>query len=98
MRNLKIGTRLALGFGLMIVLLLILSSIGAWRMYQTEQDSSMLIQRQHNNSLILRWARQVEVNANQALAAANLTNPDVLKVFKDGMAATDQKSDEIRDE
>ncbi|MER1940115.1 methyl-accepting chemotaxis protein [Castellaniella sp. FW104-16D08] len=98
MRNLKIGTRLALGFGLMIVLLLILSSIGAWRMYQTEQDSSMLIQRQHNNSLILRWARQVDVNANQALAAANLTNPDVLKVFKDGMAATDQKSDEIRDQ
>ncbi len=98
MRNLKIGTRLALGFGLMIVLLLILSSIGAWRMYQTEQDSGMLIQRQHNNALILRWARQVDVNANQALAAANLTNPDVLKAFKDGMAATDQKSDKYRDQ
>jgi methyl-accepting chemotaxis protein len=98
MRNLKIGTRLALGFGLMIVLLLILSSIGAWRMYQTEQDSGTLIQRQHSNALILRWARQVDVNANQALAAANLTNPDVLKVFKDGMTATDQKSDEIRDQ
>ncbi|MGB6009588.1 methyl-accepting chemotaxis protein, partial [Castellaniella sp.] len=96
MRNLKIGTRLALGFGLIIVLLLIMSGIGAWRMIATEQDSAALSQRQSNNAQVLRWARQVEVNANQALAAANLTNPDVLKTFKDGMDASDKRSDELQ--
>jgi len=96
MRNLKIGTRLALGFGLIIILLLIMSGIGAWRMIATEQDSGTLLQRQSNNAQVLRWARQVEVNANQALAAANLTNPDVLKTFKDGMEASDKRSDELQ--
>ncbi|MBV2181631.1 MAG: MCP four helix bundle domain-containing protein [Castellaniella sp.] len=96
MRNLKIGTRLALGFGLIIILLLIMSGIGAWRMQATEKGSADLVHRQSSNSLILRWARQVEVNANQALAAANLTNPDVLNVFKKGMEASDQRSDELR--
>ncbi|MGB6243156.1 MAG: methyl-accepting chemotaxis protein [Castellaniella sp.] len=96
MRNLNIGTRLALGFGLIIILLLLMSSIGAWRMVATDQDSNALIQRQTINAQVLRWARQVEVNANQALAAANLTNPDVLKIFKEGMDASDAHSDTLR--
>ncbi|WP_323018467.1 methyl-accepting chemotaxis protein [Castellaniella sp.] len=96
MRNLKIGTRLALGFSLIIVLLLVMSGIGAWRMIATEQNSGTLTTRQNNNAQILRWARQVEVNANQALAAANLTNPDVLKTFKQGMETSDERSDQLR--
>ena len=96
MRNLKIGTRLALGFGLIIILLLIMSGIGAWRMIDSQQANDNLEERQTANSLILQWARQVEVNANQALAAANLTNPDVLAVFKKGMDASDKQAADIR--
>ncbi|MFC4296503.1 methyl-accepting chemotaxis protein [Castellaniella hirudinis] len=96
MRNLKIGTRLALGFGLIIILLLIMSGIGAWRMIDGQKANDNLEERQIANSLILQWARQVEVNANQALAAANLTNPDVLAVFKKGMDASDQHASETR--
>ena len=96
MRNLKIGTRLALGFGLIIVLLLIMSGIGAWRMLDNQQVNSNLEERQVANALVLQWARQVEVNANQALAAANLTNPDVLEVFKKGLAVSDQRAADIQ--
>ncbi|WP_368647635.1 methyl-accepting chemotaxis protein [Castellaniella ginsengisoli] len=96
MRNLKIGTRLALGFGLIIALLLVMSGIGAWRMLGSQQANANLEERQIANALILQWARQVEVNANQALAAANLTNPDVLAVFKQGMDASDQQATDIR--
>ncbi|WP_368646681.1 methyl-accepting chemotaxis protein [Castellaniella ginsengisoli] len=96
MRNLKIGTRLALGFGLIIALLLVMSGIGAWRMLGSQQANANLEERQTANALILQWARQVEVNANQALAAANLTNPDVLAVFKQGMDASDQQATDIR--
>ena len=42
MRNLKIGTRLTLGFGFVIVLLLVMSGIGAWRMLATQQDNQAL--------------------------------------------------------
>ncbi|MCZ4331230.1 MCP four helix bundle domain-containing protein, partial [Castellaniella denitrificans] len=96
MRNLKIGTRLALGFGLLIILLLIMSGIGAWRMIDSQRANDNLEERQTANTLILQWARQVEVNANQALAAANLTNPDVLAVFKKGMEASDKREADIR--
>ncbi|MGX5660916.1 MCP four helix bundle domain-containing protein, partial [Castellaniella ginsengisoli] len=96
MRNLKIGTRLAFGFGLIIILLLIMSGIGAWRMIDSQKANDDLEARQTTNALILQWARQVEVNANQALAAANLTNPDVLAVFKKGMDASDKQAAEIR--
>ncbi|TAN27340.1 MAG: HAMP domain-containing protein [Castellaniella sp.] len=95
MRNLKIGTRLALGFGLIIVLLLVLSGMGAWRMLSTQQANQTLDGRQQVNALVFQWARAVDVNANQALAAANLTNPDVLAVFKKGLAASDKQADEI---
>ncbi|WP_343821839.1 MCP four helix bundle domain-containing protein, partial [Castellaniella daejeonensis] len=96
MRNLKIGTRLALGFGFIIILLLIMSGIGAWRMIDSQRANDNLEERQTANTLILQWARQVEVNANQALAAANLTNPDVLSVFKKGMEASDKQAADIR--
>ena len=96
MRNLKIGTRLALGFGLIIILLLIMSGIGAWRMIDSQRSNDNLEERQTANALILQWARQVEVNANQALAAANLTNPDVLAVFKKGMDTSDKQAADIR--
>ncbi|CDM25887.1 Methyl-accepting chemotaxis protein I (serine chemoreceptor protein) [Castellaniella defragrans 65Phen] len=92
----KIGTRLALGFGLIIILLLIMSAIGAWRMIDSQRANDNLEERQTANALILQWARQVEVNANQALAAANLTNPDVLAVFKKGMDTSDQNATDIR--
>lgn len=95
MRNLKIGTRLALGFGLIIVLLLVLAGMGAWRILDTQQANQVLDGRQRINALVFQWARAVDVNANQALAAANLTNPDVLVVFKKGMAASDKQADEI---
>ena len=96
MRNLKIGTRLALGFGLLIILMLIMSGIGAWRMIDSQRANDSLKTRQLAGTRILQWARQVEVNANQVLAAANLTNPDVLAIFKKGMDASDKRANELQ--
>ncbi|MER1966894.1 methyl-accepting chemotaxis protein [Castellaniella sp. GW247-6E4] len=97
MRNIKIGTRLALGFGFIIILLVAMSGIGLWRMLDGNTANMNLEGRQKANALILQWARQVEVNANQALAAANLTNPDVLAVFKTGLVSSDEQGAMIRD-
>ena len=98
MRNIKIGTRLALGFGFIIILLVTMSGIGFWRMLDGNTSYLDLEGRQKANALILQWARQVEVNANQALAAANLTNPDVLAVFRKGLAVSDEQGARVRDE
>src|SRR5690606_3406422 len=70
--------------------------IGAWRMIDSQQANDNLEERNTANDLALQWARQDEVNANQALAAANLTNPDVLEVFKKGLETSDQRAADIQ--
>ncbi|MGB5805933.1 MCP four helix bundle domain-containing protein, partial [Castellaniella sp.] len=94
MRNLKIGTRLTLGFGFVIILLLVMSGIGAWRMLDTQQDNQALDQRLHITTLIQRMARQINKSANltQATLAAD---PDTLRRLKQEIEVTDQQADEL---
>ncbi|WP_269359165.1 MCP four helix bundle domain-containing protein, partial [Castellaniella denitrificans] len=94
MRNLNIGTRLALGFGFVIVLLLVMSGIGAWRMLATQQDNQALDQRLRTTALIQRMARQINKSANltQATLAAD---PDTLRRLKQDIETTDRQAGEL---
>ncbi|MGX5660884.1 MCP four helix bundle domain-containing protein, partial [Castellaniella ginsengisoli] len=94
MRNLNIGTRLTLGFGFVIVLLLVMSGIGAWRMLATQQDNQALDQRLRTTALIQRMARQINKSANltQATLAAD---PDTLRRLKQDIEATDRQAGEL---
>ncbi len=94
MRNLTIGTRLALGFGFVILLLLIMSGIGAWRMLDTQQDNQALDQRLRATALIQQMARQINKGANltQATLAAD---PDTLRRLKQEIEATDGQAGEL---
>src|SRR5699024_2681642 len=91
MRNIKISTRLALGFGFIIVLVLTMSAIGAWRMVDTQQGNVALQHDQQVATNVLALARQVDVHANQAQAVARLTNPNDIKVFQDSLESTSQE-------
>ncbi|WP_322995851.1 methyl-accepting chemotaxis protein [Castellaniella sp.] len=90
MRNFKIGTRLALGFGLVIILLLVLSGIGAWRILSSQQDNQVLGQRLQANTLIQQLARQVSIGANQTQATL-AADPDALRNLKTSILALDQQ-------
>ncbi|WP_368643248.1 methyl-accepting chemotaxis protein [Castellaniella ginsengisoli] len=94
MRNLRIGTRLALGFGFVILLLLVMSGIGAWRMLDTQQDNQALDQRLRTTALIQQMARQINKNANltQATLAAD---PDSLRRLKQEIETTDGQAGEL---
>ncbi|CAM3667200.1 HAMP domain-containing protein [Castellaniella denitrificans] len=94
MRNLKIGTRLALGFGFVIILLLVMSGIGAWRILDTQQDNQALDQRLRTTALIQQLTRQINKSANltQATLAAD---PDTLRRLKQDIEATDRQAGEL---
>ncbi|GAA0781066.1 methyl-accepting chemotaxis protein [Castellaniella ginsengisoli] len=94
MRNLKIGTRLALGFGFVILLLLTMSGIGAWRMLDTQQDNQTLDEHLRTTALIQQVARQINKSANltQATLAAD---PDTLRRLKQDIETTDGQADEL---
>ncbi|HET8596594.1 MAG TPA: MCP four helix bundle domain-containing protein, partial [Castellaniella sp.] len=90
MKNLKIGTRLALGFGFVILLLLIMAGIGLWRIAGSNTASELLQGREQNNALILQWARQTEVNNRLTLAATNMNDPEAQTKAKQALTESDQ--------
>lgn len=98
MRNFKIGTRLVLGFGVLIFLMMAMAAIGVWSASESQQTNTLMVTRQKTNDMVLRWARQVEVNANQALATANLTDPAVLSIFQTRMKRSFEMAKGYRDQ
>ncbi|MGB6006738.1 methyl-accepting chemotaxis protein, partial [Castellaniella sp.] len=91
MKNLKIGTRLAIGFGFVILLLMVIAAIGLWRILDSNASSQLLQGREANNAMILQWARQTEVNNNLTLAATNMNDPEAQAKAKQSLEASDQR-------
>ncbi len=98
MKNLKIGTRLALGFGFVILMLIILTTISLWRIFDSNATSTSLQSRQHNNALILQWARETEVNNNLTLASTNMNDPEAQSKARKALEISDQHVDSLHKE
>lgn len=96
MRNFKIGTRLGLGFGFVIILLLVMSGIGAWRIVDSQQDNQALNHRLQTNALIQQLTRQISVSANQTQATL-AADPDTLRKLKASIQASDQQMRKLGD-
>jgi len=94
MRNMKISTRLTLGFGFVVVLLLILSGIGAWRIVDSQQDNQELNRRLQTNNLLQQLTRQIGINANQTQATL-AADPDTQRALKTSIAASDEQTERI---
>ncbi|MBV2181601.1 MAG: MCP four helix bundle domain-containing protein [Castellaniella sp.] len=97
MRDMKISTRLTLGFGFVVILLLILSGIGAWRILDSQRDNQELNHRLKTNDLIQQLTRQVGINANQTQATL-AADPDTLRALKTSIAASDAQIQKISQE
>ena len=70
MKNLNIGTRLALGFAIMLALLVALSAIAVGRLQSASAMTGDLInERVRNERLIDEWQQVIEVNAARTSTA-----------------------------
>jgi len=94
MRNLKISTRLTLSFSFVVILLLILSGIGAWRILDSQRDNRELGYRLQTNDLLQQLTRQVGINANQTQATL-AADPDTLRKLKASIQASDEQARKI---
>ncbi|MGB6006776.1 methyl-accepting chemotaxis protein [Castellaniella sp.] len=94
MRNLKISTRLSLSFSFVVILLLILSGIGAWRILDSQQDNQELNNRLQTSDLLQQLSRQISINANQTQATL-AADPDTLRTLKVSIAASDEQTQKI---
>lgn len=97
MRSLKISTRLMLGFGLVIALMLAMSGIGGWRMLQSQEENAIVAQRETVNALALRLEGFVREDVARTLAAARLRDANVQADFEAQMAASAQETGRLVD-
>src|SRR5690606_37800773 len=98
MNNLKIGTRLAVGFTFMLLLVAILAGIGLWRMQASTMMTDEIIEiRLKNERLITEWSEQTSLNAVRTVAVARTTNPAVIRYFEEQMATASQRIQQLQE-
>jgi methyl-accepting chemotaxis protein len=76
MKNLNIGTRLALGFSIVLLLLVALTGIGVWRMHSASEITDEMIKvKVRNERMIAEWGKVIEVNAARTTTAWLAADP-----------------------
>lgn len=97
-QNLRVSTRLIIGFGFILILMILMSSIGVWKILSIKAGSEFLQTRQEVNALIFDWARQVEVNVNQSQAVNLVADKQAKLLFSHGMEASSRRASQIQQE
>ncbi|MBB1076966.1 HAMP domain-containing protein [Rhodoferax sp. 4810] len=88
MNHLKISTRLSLGFGVITLAFLVLSSFAAWRIQQVSTATQRMEVQTQLLDLANKWQGDVRQNSARSLAAAYSPGSAMFEFFKADMAAT----------
>jgi methyl-accepting chemotaxis protein len=93
MNNLRIGPRLSLGFGFLLVLMLATVAIGLWELNSANQSSREMAARQTTAATSLDWVAKTRLNITRMVAIAKSGGqPEIDAYF---MPAIKQTSAEI---
>ncbi|MES2257050.1 MAG: methyl-accepting chemotaxis protein [Pseudomonadota bacterium] len=97
LNNLRIGARLGLGFGAVLLLLALLTVTGAWRLSSMGQLSGQVAETGIAKvRLILQWQSTVLLNGTRILAAVKNADPNERKYFQDQVAKTMESNDQLQ--
>jgi methyl-accepting chemotaxis protein len=97
MKNMNIGTRLALGFAVVLSLLVALSAIALWRMEAASAATEVMInEKVTNERMIEEWVKIIEVNAARATSAWLAADPSDQKSVENQMTDSTARATEIQ--
>ena len=97
LNNLKIGTRLALGFGLVLALLLAIVSISFVRLVQTRAEMDAMMAMEKRAALADQWHNKTQLNISRTVAIAKAAGqPDIETYFAPQIKATSAEISEIQ--
>ena len=96
MQNLKISTRLQLGFAAVIALFLLLAGVTAWRVEQVSRASERMALSSELLQLAGQWQGDVRQNSARSLAVGYSEGGAMLDFFKESMAATSRGTTETQ--
>ena len=95
--NMKVGARLALGFGSTLALLLVVAIGSSTALNTVTNDTDNLVEQQlQTERLVTEWKGSIENNVQRAQAAARLTDPEEQKYFEDGLARAIKRNGEVQ--
>ena len=95
--NLKIGTRLSLAFGLVLLITAAIAAIGVWRLAELK-DASVRIANveMQRNALAQEWKAAIDMNWVRAAASLKSTDAGQIASLTTDMAATSQRASEVQ--
>ncbi|GGE90942.1 hypothetical protein GCM10008020_39900 [Massilia psychrophila] len=95
----NIGTRLAIGFAVVLSLLVALTAIAVWRMQSASAMTNELVDvKVRNERLIGEWQQVIEVNAARTTAAWLATDAADEKAIEAQMKASSARATQIQDQ
>ncbi|WP_137171610.1 methyl-accepting chemotaxis protein [Massilia sp. HP4] len=94
--KLNIGTRLAAGFALTLLMTVIIATVGVWRLNQVAQEtSSILAEPLAKERMIAEWYTQIFAAVRRTAAIVKSSDPSLTGFFKEDAAATGKLSADL---
>ncbi|MFC4446868.1 MCP four helix bundle domain-containing protein, partial [Castellaniella denitrificans] len=97
-RGIKISTRLSLGFGILILITVLLAGLGVLETRKNLENGETVQVRNEINAKILQWARSVEVNGEHTLALTHIPDPAAREAIQAKMATTSKHITSLQDQ
>ncbi|HEX5344837.1 MAG TPA: methyl-accepting chemotaxis protein [Duganella sp.] len=99
MNNLKIGTRLGVGFSLILLLLVAMTAIGLLRLSSASARTDEMINvKIRDERMIAEWGKIIEVNAARTTGAFMVRDPADQKKLEALMAESSGRATQIQDQ
>ncbi|MDN8614135.1 methyl-accepting chemotaxis protein [Variovorax ginsengisoli] len=97
MKHWKIGTRLGLGFGLVLALMALMTALGIWRLQAvTAAAEAITAQPLAKERLISDWYRLVAVGVRRTTAIAKSADPSLGPFFAEESANSTKEAQELQ--
>src|SRR5471030_811349 len=91
--DLKVSTKLGIGFGSTLILLIAVALVSWFSMERMEDDTDLLLEKTLRvERRVDDWKATIEINLQRTLAAAKTDDPAVQQFFQDGIARTSQRT------
>ena len=95
--NLRIGTRLASGFALLILLSVITTLIGIWQLHTVSETARQMMEKPLvKERMAADWYRNTYAAIRRTSAIAKSSDPSLAAFFTDDIAMTTKSSNELQ--
>ncbi|SNS84229.1 methyl-accepting chemotaxis sensory transducer /methyl-accepting chemotaxis sensory transducer with TarH sensor [Noviherbaspirillum humi] len=97
--NLKIGTRLAIGFGLILLLIAAMTTIGLLRLQSVDESAEHIVKNLvYRERLAEEWLRLTSVTGSKVLAAISNADPEATRKYQQFVGSQRERISTIQKE